>query len=537
MMKKLWLTLALTLLSLLILTACVSQPPEDATGDSGTTESTDADNQASADGGGTLVIAYDRDAETLDHIKTSDYHNALVYIFDRLVIRDQDFNFHPSLAKEWEVSDDGLTWTFYLKENVKFHDGSELTAHDVKWTFDTIKDPEVGSPAMNDFEPIKEVIAEDDHTVVIKLENPYPNLLFRLSNTVAGIMSKDAYEKYGDEYGTKYVIGTGPFKLKEWVQGDKIVLEKNEEYDWGPDFMENNGKPQLDEIVMKIIPEENLRLMELEVGNVHIVRDLTPTMIDSIKDNEDIEIFTGGAPRLGYLAYATDKEPFNDVRVRRAINHAINKQEIVDHVFRGYAEVAHGYLPPVLTEEYYPDSEKISYEYDVEKAKELLKEAGYEDGLKFTLAAENASNYGRIAEVLQAQLKEVGIETKIQMYESSSYTDMLKDGQQELFLRMYGWQNADILDWFLNSKQFPYPNHSRWQDEKTDQMIQEAESMPTWEERVEKYHELQKYLIEQAVWAPIYIPSNSVAVRKEVENFKYDPIAPKYQDGVRMKTN
>lgn len=526
--------LTFILLITFLLSACVSQPPEETGGDSNSDVSNGSNETSIKDA---LVIAYDRDAETLDHLVTSDYHNALIYIFDRLVTRDSDFNYHPSLAEDWEVSEDGLTWKFYLKENIKFHDGSELTAHDVKWTLDTIKDPETGSPAQNDFEPLTEIVVEDDHTVVIKLENPFPNMLFRLSSTPAGIMSKDSYNKYGDEYGSKYAIGTGPYKLKEWTQGDKIILEKNPEYDWGPEFMENNGVPQIEEIVMKIIPEENLRLMELEVGNVHIVRDLTPTMIETIEDNDEIEIFTGGAPRLGYLAYATDKEPFNDVRVRKAINHAINKQEIVDHVFRGYAEVAHGYLPPILAEEYYTDSEKDGYDYDVEKAKSLLKEAGYEDGLKFTLSAENASNYGRIAEVLQAQLREIGIETEIQMFESSSYSDMLQEGNQELFLRMYGWQNADILDWFLNSKQIPFPNHSRWQDEKTDEMLMEAERVPTWEERVEKYHGIQKHLIEQAAWAPIYIPSNSIAVRKEVENFKYDPIAPKYQDGVKLKTN
>lgn len=535
MLRKFMVGLTFILLTTFLLSACVSQPPEEETDGNSSSNVSNSSNETSNEDA--LIIAYDRDAETLDHLVTSDYHNALIYIFDRLVIRDSDFNYHPSLAEKWEVSEDGLTWKFYLKENVKFHDGSELTAHDVKWTLDTIKDPETGSPAQNDFEPLTEIVVEDDHTVVINLEDPFPNMLFRLSSTPAGIMGKDSYDKYGDEYGSKYAIGTGPYKLKEWTQGDKIVLEKNSEYDWGPEFMENNGVPQIEEIIMKIIPEENLRLMELEVGNVHIVRDLTPTMIETIEDNDEIEIFTGGAPRLGYLAYSTDKEPFNDVRVRQAINHAINKQEIVDHVFRGFAEVAHGYLPPILAEEYYADSEKDGYDYDVEKAKSLLKEAGYEDGLKFTLSAENASNYGRIAEVLQAQLREIGIETEIQMFESTSYSDMLQEGNQELFLRMYGWQNADILDWFLNSKQFPFPNHSRWKDEKTDEMLMEAERVPTWEERVEKYHGIQKYLIEEAVWAPIYIPSNSIAVRKEVENFKYDPIAPKYQDGVRLKTD
>ena len=481
-----------------------------------------------------LVIAYDKDTETLNHIKTGQYSDALVYIFDRLISRDYDFNYKPGLAEKWETSEDGLTWTFYLKKGVKFHDGKPLTADDVKWTIDKILDPETASPAQSDFAAIKEVIVKDDYTVDIVLKNVFPNLLFILSNTASGIASKEAYEKYGDEYGSKYVIGTGPYMFKEWIKGDKIVLVKNPDYNWGPDWMSNNGAPIIDKIVLRVIPEENSRLMELEAGNVHVLRDVSAPVLEKLKKSDNVEILFGDSPRLGYLAYPCDKEPFNDVRVRRAINHALNREEIVKYVFRNNAKPAYGYLPPMLKDEYYQDSEKIGYKYDVEKARELLKEAGYENGLKLKLAAENSSEYSRLAEVLQNQLKEVGIDVDIQLYDSSSYTAMLKEGNQELFLRLYSWLNADILDWFLLSTQFPYPNHSRWQDTKTDELIKKAATMPTWEERAAGYHEVQKYLIEQAVWAPIYVPENSVVVRKEVKNFKYHPWVPQYNDGIDL---
>ncbi|HZK25304.1 MAG TPA: ABC transporter substrate-binding protein [Oscillospiraceae bacterium] len=482
-----------------------------------------------------LVIAYDRDAEILDTIKTSWLSDGLIYVYDRLVSRDYDFNYQPGLAASWDTSEDGLVWTFKLKEGVKFHNGTPLKASDVKFTIESIIDPEVASPSASDLAAIKGVEVKDDLTFDIVLKHPFPNLLFILSNTTCGIVSEEAYNNYGDEYGIKYVVGTGPYVFKEWIKGDKLVLEKNPEYNWGPDWMENNGKPIIDSIIMRVIPEESTRRMELEAGNVHILRDVPASFVEELADNEEIEVIRGDATKLGYLAYACDKEPFTDVRVRQAINHAINKNDIVTYLLRGVGQPAYGYLPPALKSEYYADSEKDGYAYDVEKAKALLTEAGYKDGLELTLSAENTSEYSKLAEVLQSQLKEVGIETKIQLYDSSSYADMLKEGKQELFIRLYSWPNADILDFFLLSSQFPYPNHSRWLDDTTDELIQKAAGSATWDERSAGYHEVQKHLIEQAVWAPIYIPDRVLAVRDEVQNFKFHPWIPQYNDGFDLE--
>lgn len=144
-----------------------------------------------------------------------------------MVSRDYDFNFKPGLAKEWEMSEDGLTWTFHLKEDVKFHDGKDLTAEDVKWTLETIIDPEVASPAQSDFAAIKEVIVVDEYTVDVNLNYNFPNILYVLSSTGSGIISKEAYEEFGDDYGNKNLVGSGPYKFEEWIKGDKIVLSKN----------------------------------------------------------------------------------------------------------------------------------------------------------------------------------------------------------------------------------------------------------------------------------------------------------------------
>jgi len=478
-----------------------------------------------------LSIGYDRDAEILDTIKTAWYSDALIYIHDRLITRDYEFGYKPGLAEKWDVSDDGLTWTFYLRKGVKFHDGTDFTAEDVKWTIDTIKNPDTGSPFRGDLEAIKEVNIIDDYTVEFVLNYPFPNLLYNLSATASGIHPANAYEKYGDDYGKKIVIGTGPFKFQEWIPGDKLVIVKNEEYNWGPEWMSNRGPALIDKIVLKTIPDENSRVMELEVGGIQILRNVPEAHVEKLDNLPDITVYKEEATKLGYLAYATDKEPFSDVRVRRAINHALNREEIIQFVFRGYGEVAYGYLPPALKDEYLQESKDLAYEYNPEKARQLLAEAGYPNGFETTISADNSSKSSKLAEIIQNQLKAVNINARIQLYDSASYTDMLKEGKQELFIREYSWSNADILDWFLLSRQFPYPNHSRWVDDKTDELITFAAQRPTWDERAEAYKEVQRYLIDQAVWAPIYIPKQMIAVRKEVKNFKYHPWMLQYNDG------
>ncbi|KRT35172.1 ABC transporter substrate-binding protein [Acetomicrobium hydrogeniformans] len=483
-----------------------------------------------------IVQAMNRDPDILDTMKAAWYSDALIYLHDRLVSRDYNFGYRPGLATSWDVSEDGLMWTFHLKKEVKFHDGTPFTAKDVKWTIDTIKDPKTASPFAGDLKAIDQVKIIDDYTVQMTLKYPFPNLLFNLSNTASGIQKAGCYDEYGEDYGIKTVIGTGPFMFKEWVRGDRIVLVKNPHYNWGPEWMSNQGPPLFDELVIRTIPEESSRIMELLTGGVHVLRDVPPLQVDKLKNNPEINIFTEQSTKLGYLAYACDKKPFDDVLVRRAINHAVDRETIVKYIFSGYATPAYGYLPQALKDEYLEESEELGYKYDPAKAKELLAKAGFPDGFETTLSAENDSTSKRLAEVLQAQLAEIGIRAKIQLFDSASYVAMLKAGQQDLFVRLYSWPNADILDWFLLSSQFPYPNHSRWCDPKTDELINSAATAPTWEERAEKYKEVQRYLIEQAVWCPIYIPDMMLAVRKEVKNFKIHPWMIQYSDGIDIET-
>lgn len=487
--------------------------------------------------GGNLVVAVDREPDTFDlyHVTWS---GGLQLVYESLASRDWDYKYAPALAERWESSPDGLTWTFHLKKNVKFHDGTPLTSHAVKRHFEILLNPETNAANALDYAWIKGMETPDEHTIVFKLDKPYPNLLFRVSQTYGAIQNPDAYEKYGPkgtkQYGTTIAVGTGPFKLKEWVPGDRIVFERNPDYAWAPPWFQNQGAPYLDTVTYRMIPDAATRLAELETGNVQILLSLPVEHYDRAKKMPNVEVLEKPAFGLGYLGIATDKKPFNDVRVRRAINLAIDREALVKSVFFGLAKPAYGYLPPLLAEFY---EDKQAHRYDPEAAKKLLAEAGYPNGFKCTLATQNRTEHVRVAQAIQPMLEAVGIKTELVQYDEASYKDMLKAGKQELFMRQYSWDSADILQWFLDSHQFPYPNHSRWRDKTTDDMIWAAETARDLQARTEKYFEVQKYLIDKAVWCPLWYPLTLQAVRTDmVAGYRMHPGEEAFLNDVWLKT-
>lgn len=486
--------------------------------------------------GGNLVVGVDRETDTFDIYQVT-WSGGLESVYESLASLDWDYKYAPALAERWETTPDGLTWTFHLKKGVKFHDGTPFTSQAVKRHFEVLLDPETAAANALDYQWITEMQTPDEHTIVFKLEKPYPNVLFRVSQAYGAIQSPEAYAKYGPkgtkEYGTKIAAGTGPFKLKEWVPGDRLVFERNPDYAWASPWHLNQGAPYLDTMTYRIIPDAATRLAELETGNVHILLNLPVEHYERAKQIANVEVLKKPAFGLGYLGIATDKKPFNDVRVRRAINQAIDREALVKSVFFGLAQPAYGYLPPLLAE-FYEDKE--AHKYDPEAAKRLLADAGYPEGFKTTLATQNRTEHVRVAQALQPMLEAVGIKAEIVQYDEASYRDMLKAGKQELFMRQYSWNSADILQWFLDSNQFPYPNHSRWQDKKTDDLIWAAETSLNLQARTEKYLDVQKHLIANAVWAPLWYPLTLQAVRTDiVGGYRLHPAEETFLNDVWLK--
>lgn len=463
-----------------------------------------------------LVVGIAKDTDTFDLFKTSWATNAMYQVNGRLVEYDMKMNYIPSLAESWETSADGLTWTFKLRKDVKFHDGTPFTSKDVKFFFETVLDKEIASPSATDYVFAKNVETPDDHTVVIKLEQPYPNLLFKMASTYAPMVPAEPYQKLGPKgdksWGSKVYHGAGPMKLKEWIPNQKAVLVRNDEFKWAPEYAANKGPLAIESITYRVIPDAATLVAELRAGGIDLLLDVPVEQVAQVKSIPNVKVLENPAFGLGYLAMATDKAPLNNVKLRQAINHALNREALVKTVFLGVGTPAYGYLPPLLPEAY---EDKEAHKYDVALAKKLIQESGLPTPIKLTLSTANKTSHVRMAEAIQAQLKEIGIEATIEQMDNAAYVDYLKAGKQELFLREYSWPSADILQWFLDKANFPYPNHSRWQDDKSTQMMADAETAKDLKARADLYKEVQKHLIENAVWAPLWYPQRVEAYRTD----------------------
>lgn len=488
----------------------------------------------------TLVIAASiQYGETFDIFNTATTMDPHVMIYEPLVTVDYNAEFSPGLAERWETSEDGLTWTFYLQKGVKFHDGSDFNAEVVKWWLEGMQQG-VNSYM---FESMTEAEVIDEHTIAMTFEAPFPNLLYNLSTSFSSIMSKEAYEKYGDEYGTKYAVGTGPFILEEWVQNDHLTLVKNPDYNWAPKWTGHTGPAQVDKILYRIIPEDATRAIELQAGNVHLLVDApSPRELPQYQDNPDYIFLTGPDATIQFIGMNLNDPFFADIRTRQAVGYAIDRDLIVETVYQGIGRATNTYLSAELGGD--KGVSRFAPSFDLDKAKELLAEVGWVMGNDGVLVAETVEGvdpgtqfevaywtyqedeYKRLGEVTQKMLADIGIKANIQLMDQATYSDALKGGEQQIILRRYGWDNNDILEWFHHGKYAPYPNYLGVNDPEFDAALDEANfNTPTWEERDALYVDIHKYLIEKWYpWAPIRQRADVFIGRSSVKNYKPIPL-------------
>src|SRR5699024_9097764 len=377
------LLVSLLLLVGLILAAC-SGSNEDAGADN------DADVEEGEGSGGTLVFGRGGDSTSLDPSRTTEGETFKVTknIFETLLeFEDEGTAVEPGLAKEWDVSDDGLEYTFELEEGITFHDGTDFNADAVVANFERWADGDeemfpyystmFGGFGDDDEHVIESVEAADDYTVEITLKRPQAPFLKNIAMDMFAISSPAAIEEHGDDDYENNPVGTGPFKFVEWKRNDSITIEKNEDY-W------QEGLPKLDKVVFESIPDNAARLNALTAGEIDLADGINPSDGEQIEGNADLQLFERPSMNVGYLGLTVTREPFDKKEVRQAMNHAINKEEIIDAFFEGRADIAVNPIPESI-EGYNEDIE--GYDYDPEKAKEFLKEAGLEDGFDMELWA------------------------------------------------------------------------------------------------------------------------------------------------------
>jgi ABC-type transport system substrate-binding protein len=411
-----------------------------------------------------------------------------------------DLKIYPDLAESWDISDDGLVYTFHLRQGVKFHTGQELTADDVKFTFERLYDPVLASPASmfgayvvgvperlegttTDVPGIKVI---DKYTIEFTLTQPYGAFLGELVTPSLGILSKEEVEKWGGDYGV-HPSGTGPFKLKEWIRGEKIVLEANKDYYEGP--------PALDGIEIIPIEDEATGMLKFENGELDVYdvpsAELARLSADPKWKDQILRI-----PALDsyYFQLNNFSPPLDDVRVRQAIAHAIDRQAILDKILLGTGQLAYTLLPPGIAC-YNPDI--VHYDYDPELAKSLLKEAGLENGFTMKVLQRSQSD---VVDAIVAQLAEVGITVEQEMVERSAFWDIVYKGQTDSFYLSWWADFPDPHNFFIfNWRSVPETEEVKnfYINPKVDELIDTAATTTNMDDRCKMYHEVEQIAIEQ----------------------------------------
>ena len=378
--------------------------------------------------GGTLIYAAGSDPDSLDAANTDSNPGEAVghMMYNYLVRFDAKLKIVPDLATKWTQSPDGLIWTLTLRKGVKFHDGTPMNAEAVKYTFDRFLGPDKPLKSGLHVPIIKSVDVMDDSTVRFTLKVPFAFFLNNLAHSASGIVSPTAVKKWGKDF-TLHPVGTGPFKFVEWVRGDRVVLERNDDY--------YEGKSRLDKIIVRTVREDSARVLGLQAGDYDVAVRIPPEDVSRLMNEGRVRVYAEQSNRVLYVGFNLAKKPFDDVRVRQALNYAIDKESIVKNIYQDRAAVVPNVVGPLNT----GYAAVKGYEYDPAKAKKLLAEAGYSNGLEITFWTPKGrylKDY-ELAQVIQQQLAAVGIKAKLEVFEWARYLSTLRRPKEEAKFDMY----------------------------------------------------------------------------------------------------
>ena len=456
-------------------------------------------------------------------------------------------NVVPGLAESYEVSEDGMQVTFTLRPDVQFHSNDQFTptrplnADDVIYSFE--RQNGEGSweyfNAMSMPDLVESIEKVDDMTVRFNLTRPEAPFIANMAMDFASIVSKeyaDAMEEAGTpEMLNQQPIGTGPFVFEDYQTDAVIRYSKNENY-WKDD------EPKVDNLVFAITPDASVRLQRLQAGECHVMPYPNPADIDSIRSNDDLELLQQEGLNVGYMAYNTQQEPFDDPQVRKALNMAIDKEAIIDVIFGGQAEQAKNPIPPTM----WSYNDEIEDDpYDPEQARQMLDEAGVED-LSMKIWAMPVQrpynpNARRMAELIQEDFSEIGVDVEIVSYEWGEYLERSSAEDRDGAV-LLGWtgDNGDpdnFLAVLLGCDGVGGANRAQWCNEEFDSLVQEAKTLDSQEERAALYEEAQVVFKEQAPWATIAHSVTFMPVRSEVEGYIVHPLGGHLFDTVSLNSD
>lgn len=482
-----------------------------------------------------LRIAFTEDPKNVDVQLTTDFYTLPLNVYDRLVDAETTepgkSELVPALAESWDVSPDGKVYTFHLRQGVKFHNGEELTADDVTYTFDRMLDPKtkaLSTDILDFIDGAKERLdgtattvrgleAVDKYTVRITLREPYGAFLALMASPAASIYNRKFTEPLGDQYGLtpETTNGTGPFKLEEYNLNDSQVLVANDEY--------YRGRPKLDRLIARVVGDaETLRLLfendEIDIFDV----DAAPTQLPYFAGSDQWKGQIRSGPRVGIYYYHINQalKPFDDVRVRKAFQMAINRQQILEKNFYGKGMIENGVMPRGVA--CYEPATPI--EYNPQKAKELLAEAGYPDGvdIKLTQVSSWSSKWSDMNQIIQAQIKDAGFNASINTIDEAAYFATRKEGKVENYTQNWSADFNDPDNFFYTffSRSGTAVRAFNNNDETVFAALDKARTLTDPDERCALYREMNNRIVqEDAAWVPLFSLDHAYVVQPRVKNF------------------
>lgn len=456
-----------------------------------------------------LVIAQGFDIKTLDPYSATDLYSRRVIanIYDRLVEKNEKLEIIPGLAKSWKIIDE-KTIMFKLKNKVKFHSGKELTSKDVKYSLENAKKShKVGVL----YTLIKEIETPDKNTIIIKTEEPFGALLHHLSHISASIVNKDDYEN-------KKIIGTGAYKFIEWKPGDKIRLKRFSGY--------FKGDASIEEINIKTVPEDTNKVIGLQTEEIDIALDISPMSRINILKDKKLKLYEKNSMGVSFLGLNLKSEKLNNKKLREAIAYSIDKDIIIETILFNSVKSANSLLGSGVFG-YSKDSKTLPY--NKKKAIKLIDELKYKNRLNLKLVTSNFTTYIQIATVLQAQLKEVGINVDIEILEWGKFLESTGNGEGDLFIM--GWSNssgdADYgLSAMLHSSLIGHGgNRSFFKNKKFDKLLEKGRKELNQEKRQEYYYQAQELMNNEIPVLPLYFSLANAGINKnKIKNYIQSPI-------------
>ncbi len=470
-----------------------------------------------------LTVGCQWTPKTLD-VHASGFLPLRLGITETLVGVDYDIGLVPGLAESWEVSDDKLTWTFHLRKGVKFHDGTPFSAYAMKSSLDRALKEAVLKKV-----PVDSIKAKDDHTLVITTKEPFAPLPAYLAGGESAPISNSSFNEKGEVIK---LVATGPFKFESWKVKEEMVVVKNKEC-WG------DTKPKLDKVIYKGVPEAITRIMMLKGGELDIAAIIPPDAIKQLESNPDIQVLTKPIARVRMITFNTQKEPFNDIKVRQAVSYGINREDLIKYVLDGVGEPARGLFPPVA---FWANKDIKGYPHDIEKAKQLLVEAGWKDsdgngildrdGREFKIVLVTYPERAELpptAEVIQSQLKEIGIKVELKVLQVDAANELRNKGEFDMCLVGRGLLFVpDPDDNMMQDYHSDYTFKKGWgaygyKNERVDELLEKGRVTFDTGERKSIYDEIQEIIVDEAPVAYLNYYVNVDAVKSNVHGYKMHP--------------